>query len=550
MIKFNDFSFYYPDSLQPSLDKIDVEIEEGEFLVITGPSGGGKSTFLRSINGLVPNFYGGKIKGEVIVHGKNASETPTNQMSELVGMVFQDPENQLISNRVEREIAFGMENLCFPNDLMKKRIEEALDAVNISRLRNRTTSELSGGQKQKVAIASALAMHPCILLLDEPTSELDPRSAEEVLNVIEKINDELGITILLVEHRLERVIHHVDRMLMIDGGRVIYDGSPRKIKSAHIENWKVGLPPVTRLSLHFKDKIANNGIPLTVKEARLALKDVLSNPKKNIAWERKNSSRKVSISMEKVFFSYDGEKDVLKNISFKVYEGDMIALMGKNASGKTTLVKLMNGLVKQRKGKIELFGKKINDYSLDELIQKVGIVFQDPNLHLFNDTVQEEVAFVLRNLGMEKELIDKKVEEILKRFKIYQYRNSYPHDLSGGERQRVALASVLVSEPEILILDEPTRGMDYFLKKELISYLKEKAKTAIMVTHDVETAAEFADRVVLLSEGNIISDGNKREVLSKALLFSPQINRLVQPYAKYGIPDDTLTVEEILKVVE
>ena len=550
MIKFNDFSFYYPDAVTPALDKINVRIGEGEFLVITGPSGGGKSTFLRAINGLIPNFYGGKISGDVLVQGKNASETPTNEMSELVGMVFQDPENQLISNQVEREIAFGMENLCFSQELMRKRVEEALDAVNISRLRNRTTSELSGGQKQKVAIASALAMHPSILLLDEPTSELDPRSAEDVLNVIEKINDELGLTILLVEHRLERVIHHVDRMLMIDGGKLIYDGSPRKIKSAHIENWKVGLPPVTRLSLHFKDKIANNGIPLTVKEARLALKDVLSNPKKNIAWERKNSSGKVSISLEKVFFSYDGEKDVLKNISFKVYEGDMIALMGKNASGKTTLVKLMNGLVKQRKGKIELFGKKINDYSLDELIQKVGIVFQDPNLHLFNDTVQEEVAFVLRNLGMEKEQIDKKVEEILRRFKIYQYRNSYPHDLSGGERQRVALASVLVSEPEILILDEPTRGMDYFLKKELISYLKEKAKTVIMVTHDVETAAEFADRVVLLSEGSIISDGNKRDVLSKALLFSPQINRLVQPYTKYGIPDDTLTVEEVLKVVE
>ena len=550
MIKFNDFSFYYPDSVTPSLDKINVRIDEGEFLVITGPSGGGKSTFLRAINGLIPNFYGGKIRGDVLVQGKNASETPTNEMSELVGMVFQDPENQLISNQVEREIAFGMENLCFSQELMRKRVEEALDAVNISSLRNRTTSELSGGQKQKVAIASALAMHPSIILLDEPTSELDPRSAEEVLNVIEKINDELGLTILLVEHRLERVIHHVDRMLMIDSGKLIYDGSPRKIKSAHIENWKVGLPPVTRLSLHFKDKIINNGIPLTVKEARLALKDVLSNPKNKVSWEKKTSSDKVTLSMDKVFFSYDGEKDVLKNISFKVYEGDMIALMGKNASGKTTLVKLMNGIIKQRKGKIELFDKKINDYTLNELIQKVGIVFQDPNLHLFNETVQEEVAFVLRNLGMEKELIDKKVEEILKRFKIYQYRNSYPHDLSGGERQRVAIASVLVSEPEILILDEPTRGMDYYLKKELISYLREKAKTVIMVTHDVETAAEFADRVVLLSEGNIISDGNKREVLSKALLFSPQINRLVQPYTKYGIPDDTLTVDEVLRVIE
>ncbi len=549
MIEFKDFSFFYPDSKKPSLDKINVTIDEGEFLVITGPSGGGKSTFLRSINGLIPNFYGGKISGEVIVNGKNASKTPTNKMSEMVGMVFQDPENQLVSTQVEREIAFGMENLCFSKELMQKRIEEALDAVNISRLRNRTTSELSGGQKQKVAIASVLATHPDILLLDEPTSELDPRSAESVLNVIEKINDELGLTILLVEHRLERVIHHVDRMLMIDGGRMIYDGSPRKIRSAHVENWKVGLPPVTRLSLHFQDKIQNNGIPLTVKEARLALRDILSNPKNKILWEKKKSSDKVSISMDKVFFSYDGEKDVLKNISFKVYEGDMIALMGKNASGKTTLVKLMNGLVKQRKGKMLLFGKKINDYPLEELIQKVGIVFQDPNLHHFNDTVQEEVAFVLKNLGVKQEIIDKKVEAILKKFKIYQYRNSYPHDLSGGERQRVALASVLVSEPEILILDEPTRGMDYYLKKELISYLKEKAKTSIMVTHDIETAAEFADRVVLLSEGNIVSDGNKRDVLSKALLFSPQINRLIQPYTKYGIPDDTLTVEEVLEVI-
>jgi len=548
MIEFNDFSFFYPDAKSPSLDNINVQISEGEFLVITGPSGGGKSTFLRSINGLIPNFYGGKISGEVIVHGKNASETPTNQMSELVGMVFQDPENQLISSRVEREIAFGMENLCFPESLMKKRIEEALDAVNISRLRNRITSELSGGQKQKVAIASALSMHPSILLLDEPTSELDPRSAEEVLNVIEKINDELGLTILLVEHRLERVIHHVDRMLLIDDGKLLYDGSPRKIKSAHIENWKVGLPPVTRLSLHFKDRLTN-GLPLTVKEARLSLKDVLSNPGKNVTWSKKESSGKICLSMEKVYFSYDGEKDVLKNVSFNVYEGDMIALMGKNASGKTTLVKLMNGLVKQRKGKVLLFGKKISDYSLDDLIQKVGIVFQDPNLHLFNDTVEEEVAFVLRNLEMDQKTIDKKVSDILKRFKIYEYRNSYPHDLSGGQRQRVALASVLVSEPEVLILDEPTRGMDYYLKQELISFLREKSKTVIMITHDVETAAEFADRVVLLSEGNIISDGNKRDVLSKALLFSPQINRLVQPYAKNGIPDDTLTVEEILEVV-
>jgi len=549
MIEFKDFSFYYPNCEIPSLDKINVMIDEGEFLVITGPSGGGKSTFLRSINGLIPNFYGGKISGEVLVKGKNVSKTPTNQMSESVGMVFQDPENQLVSNQVEREIAFGMENLCFPKEIMKKRIEESLDAVNISRLRDKTIHELSGGQKQKVAIASALATHPEILLLDEPTSELDPGSAESVLNVIEKINDELGLTIILVEHRLERVIHHVDRMLMIDSGKILYDGSPRKLKSNNVKDWKVGMPPVTRLAMNFQKEIVNNGIPLTVKEARLSLKEVLTNPKNTVAWEKKESSKRVTLSMDKVFFSYDGEKDVLKDISFNVFEGDMIALMGKNASGKTTLVKLMNGLIKPRKGKILLFGKKISDYPLEELIQKVGIVFQDPNLHLFNDTVQKEVEFVLRNLKVDENLIKKKTEGILKYFKIYQYKNSYPHDLSGGERQRVALASVLVSDPEILILDEPTRGMDYYLKRELISYLREKAKTVIMITHDIETAAEFSNRVILLSEGKIISDGNKSDVLSKALLFSPQINRLIQPYVKFGIPDDTLTVEEALEVI-
>lgn len=549
MIEFKDFSFYYPNCEIPSLDKINVMVDEGEFLVITGPSGGGKSTFLRSINGLIPNFYGGKISGEVLVKGKNVSKTPTNQMSESVGMVFQDPENQLVSNQVEREIAFGMENLCFPKEIMKKRIEESLDAVNISRLRDKTIHELSGGQKQKVAIASALATHPEVLLLDEPTSELDPGSAESVLNVIEKINDELGLTIILVEHRLERVIHHVDRMLMIDSGKILYDGSPRKLKSNNVKDWKVGMPPVTRLALNFEKEMINNGMPLTVKEARLSLKEVLTNPKNKVTWEKKESSKKVTLSMDKVFFSYDGEKDVLKDISFNVFEGDMITLMGKNASGKTTLVKLMNGLIKPRKGKILLFGKKISDYPLEELIQKVGIVFQDPNLHLFNDTVQKEVEFVLRNLKVDENLIKKKTEGILKYFKIYQYKNSYPHDLSGGERQRVALASVLVSDPEILILDEPTRGMDYYLKRELISYLREKAKTVIMITHDIETAAEFSNRVILLSEGKIISDGNKRDVLSKALLFSPQINRLIQPYVKFGIPDDTLTVEEALEVI-
>jgi len=299
-------------------------------------------------------------------------------------------------------------------------------------------------------------------------------------------------------------------------------------------------------------RLRDNGLefdelPLTVKEARLKLQKVLRNVNKS-ALADDSPDNKPLLNIDKLWFSY-GERAALRDIKMTLNKGEFIAIMGRNASGKTTLVKHLNGLLRPNKGRVILDGIDTRQYSVAEVSRQVGYVFQNPNDHLFADTVEEEVAFSLRNQGVAQGVIDESVERMLNRFRLARYRKSYPRDLSGGEKQRLALASVLVTNPRIIILDEPTRGMDYALKLELIGFLTDycrRGNTVVMVTHDVETVAECANRVILLSEGRVVVDGSKREVLSKALLFSPQINRLAQALSSYGVADTTLTVDEMV----
>ena len=549
MIKLHDLTFTYNGTDQPALRNVTLTIEDGEFILITGPSGGGKSTLCRCFNGLVPHFYGGAISGRAEVQGIDILKHSPGELAVKVGMVFQDPENQLVTSDVEREIAFGLENLGFPVNLIARRIEEALDTVGIASLRFREHHELSGGEKQKVAIASVLALHPKVLVLDEPTSELDPQSAEEVLRLLERLNDELGITIILIEHRLDRVIHLVDRVLVMNEGIIQASGQPREVMSnTNSDGLGIGIPPVIRLMRRLRaNGLAFDELPLTVKEARLKLQKVLR--RINTATMAEGSAgKKPVLKVDKLWFSY-GDRAALRDINMTINGGEFTAIMGRNASGKTTLVKHLNGLLKSSKGRVVIDGIDTRQCSVAELSRHVGYVFQNPNDHLFADTVEEEVAFSLRNQGVEQENIDKSVEQILDQFRLARYRQSYPRDLSGGEKQRLALASVLVTKPKIIILDEPTRGMNYTLKLELTGFLTDYCKrgnTVVMVTHDVETVAECADRVILLSEGRVVVDGSKREVLSKALLFSPQINRLAQALSSYGVSDTTLTVDEMV----
>ena len=557
MIRIKDFTFYYSGAEKPALKDISLTIEDGEFVLVTGPSAGGKSSLCRCINGLIPHFYGGKVAGMVEVQGLNTVENSPKELATKVGMIFQDPENQLVTQDVEREIAFGLENLAFPRDLIARRIEESLDTLGIAALRYRPIHELSGGEKQKVAIASVLALHPEILMLDEPTSELDPKSAEDVLSIVQRLNDELGITIILVEHRLDRVIQHADRLIVLDGGKPIVDGKTRDILH---ENYQelcqagVGVPPIIKLAHQLEAMgITHTDTPLTVKEGRMMLQEVFQKISGDLPQYDEKSAGKPVIEVEKLWHVYDDGPAALRNVSLRISEGEFIAIMGRNASGKTTLVKHFNGLLSPTRGLVTVDGVDTRKTTVAELARKVGFVFQNPNDHLFADTVEEEITFTLKNLGLEGGEIRSRIGEVLERFGLDKYRKQYPRALSGGEKQRVALASVLAIQPRILILDEPTRGMEYRLKAELMDFLREytaQGNTVVLVTHDVETVAEYAARVILLSEGSIVVDGNKRDVLSRALLFSPQINRLVQAFGKYGVPDDILTVAEVLQLLK
>jgi len=596
LISIKNLTFYYSGGDKPSLRDINLEIHDGEFVLLTGPSGGGKSSLCRCLNGLIPHFYGGKITGKVEVNGLDVTKHSTKELATMVGMVFQDPENQLVAMDVDSELAFGLENLAFAKEVIARRIEEALDTVGIASLRHRATSELSGGEKQRVAIASVLALYPDILVLDEPTSELDPKGAEDVLNVVERLNDELGITVILVEHRLDRVVAHSDRVIVLENGMITADGGPRSILSdGRVSQSGVGIPPIIKLaqavkskgmSLRVKRSNLDDNTPLTVKEGRIALAKTLrhskpfasrhsehpslslraegvailrpfaiaqgDNKESVIASETKQSHLKPLIEVKKLWHAYPDGFVAVKDIDLKVCPGEFVAIMGRNASGKTTLVRHFNSLLKPTKGDVILDDINTREATVAELSRKVGYVFQNPNDHLFCDTVEEELAFTLNNLEVKGEEAESLIGQTLERFDLMQYRYQYPRFLSGGEKQRVALASILVAQPQVIILDEPTRGMEYRLKAELMKFLdqyRREGRAVILVTQDVEIAAEFSDRVVLLSEGKIVVDGPKREVLSRALLFSPQINRLAQALKSYGVPDNILTADEMIEAL-
>ncbi|MEM3677662.1 MAG: ATP-binding cassette domain-containing protein [Candidatus Bathyarchaeia archaeon] len=552
MIEIEGLSFRYRGGDRPALKSIDLKVEDGEFVVVAGASKSGKTTLLRCINGLIPHFYGGVMEGRVRVQGLDTRVTPPSRLALKVGMVFQDPENQMVTTEVSSEVAFGLENMALPRDVMGRRIVEALDAVEAQHLRHRRIHELSGGEKQKIALASVLALQPEIIILDEPTSELDPASAEGILHTLERLNSELGLTVILVEQRLERVLSYADRLIAMREGEIMGDGHPRKILGElESSNLDFRVPPVSALT-----KLMGLPVALTVKEARLSMGRAGVKPRGSPASggsprDTADRLRRVAF-LEDVYYSYPGGVPALRGVSMTVYEGELLAVMGRTGCGKTTLLKHLNGLLKPVRGRVVVNGLDTREVDDKALAGISGYLFQNPNLHLLSDTVEEEIILTLRSRGFKGEDLRKGLEEALERFGITHLRTRYPRYLSGGERQWVAFASVAAGDPKLLLLDEPTRGMDEPLKSRLIRYIREftaRGGAVVMATHDVELVAWAADRVVLLSDGEVVASGDKRKVLAKAMFFSPQMNRLFASLSDEGFPPDVLTLDEALRVL-
>jgi energy-coupling factor transporter ATP-binding protein EcfA2 len=529
-IQLQKVSFAYPNASHPVLRETCLEIDSGEFILVVGPSGSGKSTLLRTLNGLVPHFSGGRIAGRVQVDGHDPIAEGPHAMSTVVGLVQQDPEAQFVVDTVEDELAFGMENQAIAPVLMRQRIDQVLDQLGIAHLRQRRISTLSAGEKQRVAIASVLTLQPRILVLDEPTSQLDPQAAEEVLNMLRQLNAKLGLTIILSEHRLERVVQYADRVVYIPAlGESPLVGRPQDVLLQ-----VPFAPPLVQLAR----ALGWRPVPLTIEEARPFAARV------SLRWETDKGTGSPAratghthMDVQEVWYSYNAA-DALRGISLQVRGGELIALMGRNGSGKTTLLKHMVGLLRPRQGHVIVHGLDTLQVTVEALIQQVGYVPQDPNSLLFADTVRQELEFTRRAHALPP--VD--TDAWLATLDLAGLGERYPRDLSAGERQRVALAAILVAEPMTLLLDEPTRGLDPLEKRALAQFLQAQAaqgRAVIMATHDVELAAECAHRVIILSEGQVVVDGPAREVMSQSSTFATQVNKL------FG-DSRLLTVQDVL----
>lgn len=539
MIHLEHVSYAYPETEAPVLADLSLKIEAGEFVLVTGPSGSGKSTFLRSLNGLAPHFTGGRIGGKIAVDGLNPTLASPRIMSRLVGFVFQNPETQFVMDSVEDEIAFALENAAVPAQEIGRRIEWVLSYLGMGGLRARALHTLSGGERQKAAIAAALVLKPKILALDEPTSQLDPRSASEVLDLLVRLRAESGLTIVLVEHRLERVLPYADRLIYFpgDSGRVL-SGKPAEILSQVPE-----APPLARVGT----ALGWQPLPLDLEASKawVARTPALQAAARQAeqaqrAGEGEREAPTHPIYQVENLSVLIGSKPILQQVSLQVYAGEILALVGANGAGKTTLLRAMTGLQKASAGRIFLDGQDASRMEVAEICRRVGFLPQDPNALLFADEVQQELEITLRNhdLPVDRELI----EQILRRLDLQDHAKAYPRQLSTGQRQRAALAALLVTQPTCLLLDEPTRGLDSRMKDALGSLLKQLAQAGggiLLVTHDVELAARAADRVAVMQSGQIAASGEPYAVLSRFPEFSTQVMRLF-PGSGWLTPEDVL----------
>jgi energy-coupling factor transport system ATP-binding protein len=536
VIRFDHVSFTYTGASAPTLRDVDLEIGEGEFCLVLGQTGSGKSTLLRAVNGSVPHATGGRLAGRVTVAGRSTAEFPPRELADVVGLVGQNPAASFVTDAVEDELAYTMENLGVSPAAMRRRVEDTLDLLGLHELRHRPLRTLSGGQQQRVAIGAVLTASPKVLVLDEPTSALDPAAAEEVLAALSRLVHDVGLTVLIAEHRLERVLPFADRAILVPGsGAPLVVGAPGDVMAD-----SPVAPPIVELS-----RVAGwRPTPLSVRDARRVagpLRERLAaTATPSAAPVEGASGGPVVAALGLAGFAY-GDLVALRDVDLRLGRGEIVALMGRNGSGKSTLLALLAGLKTPTVGTVSVKGQRPASLSPQRLIQSVGLVPQDAQLLLYGESVADECTTADKEGGLARGT----TAAVLAGLVAGLPPDRHPRDLSEGQRLALAMAVVLAHLPPLLLLDEPTRGLDYLAKDRLVTTLRTLASTGVAVvvaTHDVELVARVADRAVLLADGEVVADGPAREVVCHSPVFAPQVAKILDP-------EPWLTVDEVRRAL-
>ena len=539
--EIKDLSFSYPTVKgKKSLDGVNLSIEKGEYIVLCGKSGSGKTTLLRQLKSVLAPH--GKKTGEVLFNSTPIEKVSVRDQSAKIGYVMQNPDDQIVTDKVWHELAFGLESLGCDQKTMRSRVAEMACYFGIQDWFHREVANLSGGQKQLLNLASIMSMQPEVLILDEPTSQLDPIAASDFLNTVRKINTELGTTVIITEHRLEDIFPYADRAVVMDGGRIIADDTPRNIGKLLYEQKNdmfAAMPTPVRV---FYGSDGMGDCPLTVREGRTWLSKNYSEPKITTlpVTELDDEVNSPALSLKELWFRYEKDSpDVLRGVSAEVPKGSLYAIVGGNGAGKSTTLKAVCGICKPYRGKVKVFGKAVEKYKASELFGGcLAMLPQDPKSLFVKKTVREDLAEMTKD--------ENRIAEIAAVCEIETLLDSHPYDLSGGEQQRSALAKVLLTNPKLLLLDEPTKGIDSFFKEKLaaiLNKLKAQGITIVMVSHDVEFCAKYADMVSMFFDGQILTTDTPRRFFGNNSFYTTAANRMSR-----HVFSMTVTAEDVVEL--
>lgn len=529
-ISFENFTFTYSQREKPCLDGINLKVGYGEFIVICGKSGSGKSTLLRQMKpSLAPH---GKRTGDLFFYGRPVAGMDFREETERIGYVLQNPDNQLVTDKVWHELAFGLESLGYDSKTIRLRVAEMASFFGIQTWYRKDVSELSGGQKQLLNLAAVMVMQPDVLILDEPTSQLDPIAASDFLDTVKKINREIGTTVIISEHRLEEVLPMADRAVVLDEGKIIAEDIPENVGAIlaslnHPMFFSMPTPMKVYSALYLEETGKELACPITVRDGRqyltslmkpLKSKTLITTIKDNLPEQRKKDSGEFAVKLSEIWFKYNkNEEDIIKDLAIEVRKGETFCIVGGNGTGKTTALNLIAGIKKPYRGKVRVNGTSC-------------MLPQNPQALFVEMTVSQDLMEIFsENSGVSDDEKAKKVAEVARLVDIENLLENHPYDLSGGEQQRAALAKVLLLDPDILLLDEPTKGIDNFFKEslgEIMARLKEKGTTIIMVSHDIEFCCKFADTCAMFFDGNIITTNSPREFFSGNSFYTTAANRM------------------------